>query len=79
MTLPNGKKTVRIELTGSMHADEALANKAAGLEGTPKGYTWHHVEDEGTMMLVPRDLHQAVGHTGGRAVFKDRTGVDYAS
>lgn len=77
MTLPNGRKTVRIELTGSRRADELLANKAARLEETPEGYLWHHVEDEGTMMLVPRDLHQAVGHTGGRAGFKHRTGVSY--
>ena len=78
MTLPNGKKTVRIELTGSRHADEALANKAAGFKGEPPStHTWHHVEDEGTMMLVPRDLHREVPHTGGRATFKHRTGVDY--
>jgi hypothetical protein len=29
------------------------------------------------MMLVPSDLH-AVGHTGGTAKFKDRTGLEYA-
>jgi hypothetical protein len=73
LTLPNGKKTVRIELTASRDADVALANKAAGLEETPEGYSWHHVEDEGKMILVPRDLHQAVGHTGGMAHYRDRT------
>lgn len=77
MTLPNGKKTVKIELTGSMRKDFTAANKAAGLERTPKGHTWHHVEDEGTMMLVPRDLHDEIAHTGGRATFKHRRGVDY--
>ena len=77
MTLPNGKKAVKIELTGSRRLDEALANKAAGLERTPRGHTWHHVEDEGTMMLVPTDLHGEVAHTGGRATFKHRTGADY--
>jgi hypothetical protein len=75
MTLPSGKKTVRIELTGSRDADVALANKAAKFEETPEGYIWHHVEDEGTMMLVPRDLHQSVGHTGGMARYRDRTGT----
>ena len=74
-TLPNGKKTVRIELTGSRRADEALANKAVGLEEPPEGYTWHHVEDEGTMMLVPTSLHEAVAHTGGGAGFRHRTGI----
>ena len=76
MTLPNGKKTVRIKLTGSRDADVVLANKAAGLEKAPPGYTWNHLEDEGTMMLVPSELH-AVGHTGGTAKFKDRTGLEY--
>ncbi len=79
MTLPNGKKTVRIELTGSQRADVALANRAAGIEETPDGYRWHHVEDEGTMMLVPTKLHEAVSHTGGRALFKHRTGVAYGN
>jgi hypothetical protein len=44
MTLPNGRKTVRIELTGSRDADIALANKAAKLDEVPEGYIWHHVE-----------------------------------
>lgn len=79
MTLPNGKKTVRIELTGSMRADEQLANNAAKLEEAPEGYTWHHVEDEGTMMLVPTDLHHTVSHTGGRVKFKHRTGMRYGN
>jgi hypothetical protein len=79
MTLPNGKKTVKIKLTGSRRADEILANKAAKLEQTPKSHTWHHVEDEGTMMLVPTDRHQEVAHTGSRATWQDRTGVDYGN
>ena len=80
MTLPNGKKMVKIELTGSRHADEVLANKAAGFKGEPPStHAWHHLEDGGTMMLVPRDLHREVGHTGGRAIFKHRTGVDYGN
>jgi hypothetical protein len=77
MTLPNGRKTVRIELTGSMRRDFALAREAAGLERTPKGYVWHHVEDGSTMMLVPEDLHTAVSHTGGRATYRDQTGIAY--
>jgi hypothetical protein len=77
MTLPNGRKTVKIELTGSMRRDFAAANKAVGLERTPPGFTWHHLEDEGTMMLVPRELHQEVAHTGGRVTYKHRTGIDY--
>ena len=77
MTLPNGKKAVRIELTGSIRKDIAAAKQAAGLERNPKGYVWHHVEDEGTMMLVPEDLHDTVAHSGGRAMYKHQTGVAY--
>jgi hypothetical protein len=29
------------------------------------------------MTLVPTSLHEAVPHTGGRAAFKHRTGLDY--
>ncbi|MBN1126825.1 MAG: HNH endonuclease [Sedimentisphaerales bacterium] len=47
-----------------------MANKMMGYPDTPKGYTWHHVEDGVTMQLVPTDLHQAVRHTGGVAVIK---------
>jgi hypothetical protein len=74
MTLPNGKKTVRIELTGDRAADFAAANRVAGLKQQPRNYTWHHVEDGGTMMLVPTDLHSQVAHTGGMARYRDSTG-----
>ena len=35
-------------------------------------YTWHHVEDTETMLLVPRDLHETVRHTGGAAIVRER-------
>jgi HNH/ENDO VII superfamily nuclease len=75
MTLPNGKKTVRIELTGSRPGDYAAANKAAGFRRTPDEFTWHHLEDEGLMMLVPTELHDSVGHSGGVAGHRHRTGI----
>lgn len=70
-------ETVRIELTGSRPRDAAEANRAVGFKRTPTGFTWHHVEDEGTMMLVPTALHGAVPHAGGAAKFTDRTGTPY--
>ena len=60
--------TVQIEQTGKNAMDFAKANEAAGLTATPKGYTWHHVEDGTTMQLVPMDIHGATGHTGGAAL-----------
>jgi len=34
------------------------------------GYVWHHHEDMETMILVPKELHNNLSHTGGRAVYK---------
>jgi len=57
--------TVTINQTGRRGVDERLANAAAGLRATPKGYTWHHHQDGTTMQLIPRAIHRATGHTGG--------------
>ena len=61
-----------IKFTGDYDLDFKAANAKAGLTETPKGYTWHHHQDGKTMQLVPTDLHQAVRHTGGMAVFLAR-------
>jgi hypothetical protein len=58
-------KTVKIEQTGTRGGDFRAANRLAGFERTPRGYTWHHHQDGVTMQLVPRDIHQQTGHTGG--------------
>jgi filamentous hemagglutinin len=73
--LPNGKRHVEIEYTGSRKADYAAANKKAKLDETPDDWTWHHAEDMKTMYLVPSDLHEAVKHTGGVAKHKHGSGV----
>lgn len=68
---PYAQAGVRIDgLTGDYAKDAAMANQAAGLDATPDGYVWHHVEDGQTMQLVPRDLHNAVKHTGGAATIR---------
>jgi hypothetical protein len=54
--------------------DNDKANRIMGLKDTPKDLTWHHVEDAKTMVLIPTDLHDAVRHTGGRAVNKSKEG-----
>jgi hypothetical protein len=63
------KETVKIVYTGTREGDYEAANLAAGLEETPEGYTWHHVEDGTTMQLVPTDIHTATGHTGGFSMY----------
>ncbi|CAE6874261.1 hypothetical protein R75465_08498 [Paraburkholderia aspalathi] len=68
---PYAKVSTEIQgLTGDYRIDEALANKKIGLDKTPEGYVWHHVEDAQTMLLIPKDLHNAVRHTGGSAILK---------
>jgi RHS repeat-associated protein len=63
--------TVQIKQTGTI-ADFAAANKLAGYAETPKGYTWHHHEDETTMQLVPSDIHAKTGHSGGASISRAR-------
>ena len=68
---PYSKINVKIEgLKGNTSSDFTAANRAVGLKSTPKGFTWHHVEDGKTLMLVPTDLHQTVRHTGGAALIR---------
>lgn len=65
------KHTAKIKgLTGNYYKDAAMANAKVGLKSTPIGYTWHHVEDGVTMILIPTELHKAVSHTGGAALIK---------
>lgn len=67
----DGKAVVEIEYTGSRNKDFDLANNSAGFEATPKGYTWHHVEDGKTMQLVENDVHKKFQHTGGVSTHKN--------
>ncbi|NYE71079.1 HNH endonuclease [Microlunatus parietis] len=57
VTLPQGFRNRR--------TDFAEADRLAGFEERPRGTTWHHHEDGVTMLLVNKDLHQAVRHWGG--------------
>jgi hypothetical protein len=77
MVLPNGQKEIAIELTGSYKADAAMANSALGFKRTPRGWSWHHVEDGRAMQLVPEELHSVTAHTGGVAEYKHSHGVGY--
>lgn len=65
---------VRVELkglTGNYTKVAAIANRAAGLKSTPKNMVWHHVEDGKTMLLIPKEIHQAVRHTGNAAILRE--------
>ncbi|MFY2561721.1 HNH endonuclease [Corallococcus terminator] len=56
---------VQIAYTGSRTGGVAAATRAAGLQATPKGMTWHHHQARPTMRLVPTGVHARTGHTGG--------------
>jgi hypothetical protein len=66
-------RSVTITQTGDRAADFAAANRAAGYECTPKGFTWHHHQDKTTMQLVPTEIHTKTGHTGGVGIILDDT------
>ena len=54
------------QLTGDSAKDIALANRLYyGGAKSINGYTWHHLEDGKTMILIPTELHEAYRHTGG--------------
>ncbi|WP_413793943.1 MULTISPECIES: two-partner secretion domain-containing protein [unclassified Pseudomonas] len=70
---PYAKAQVDIKgLTGNYAKDAAMANKSVGIKSTPKGYVWHHVENAKTMLLIPKDIHNAARHTGGAAVLRNQ-------
>jgi len=74
---PYAIKSVKIKMNGnrsytSPDGDFGNANEAAGYKRYEEhpDHTWHHHEDRTTMLLVPRDLHSAVRHSGGVWVIK---------
>lgn len=68
---PYATNSIKLEKFSGVHeTDVRRANELAGIKIEPKGYTWHHHEDGKTMQLVPTDLHDAVRHTGGMAIFR---------
>jgi len=67
----------RVELDGltglNNGADDiARANLAHhGTQTSIPGYTWHHLEDGKTLILVPTELHEAYRHTGGADLLRE--------
>lgn len=84
----NNTGAYRIAMSGSRSGDYALANSAAGLQGTPPGHTWHHREGVSfpngfagaafcDMYLLPTWYHAGNPHTGGVAEYEHAKGVSY--
>lgn len=65
---PYAIKIVRSEdLTGKYYNDFSIANKISGYNSTPVNYTWHHHQNGKDMLLIPKDLHNNIRHSGGHS------------
>ncbi|MGF3025694.1 DUF4781 domain-containing protein [Methylobacterium aquaticum] len=58
----------RAGLTGTQ-IDQIRASIGRDADASPKGWTWHHTENPGELILVPRGIHEAYQHTGGEALW----------
>lgn len=72
---PYAEKTTTItpRFKGNHTTDFSTADRAAGVTARYRrenGLTWHHHQDGTTLLLVPREIHDAVRHAGGVAIVK---------
>jgi filamentous hemagglutinin len=58
----------RGEVSAPQFSPPQLSAIRAGEAQIP-GLSWHHHQQFGRMQLVPRRIHQAVGHTGGYSLW----------
>ncbi len=71
---------VEITLRGTRGKDDTRANDQYRTKigdedwDQPDGFTWHHVETVGKMILVDSRIHDAIKHTGGVALYRMLTG-----
>lgn len=75
---------VKIQATGNRSKDFDLANQMLGLDETPDGYVWHHLDDYNvknntiTLQLVTDEAHNAgKTHMGGCAQYDAVHGPSY--
>jgi len=64
------RTTVNIGSFTKDDADFRSANAKIGLAGkkAPDNFVWHHTDKDGILQLIPKDIHDAVRHTGGAAI-----------
>ncbi len=61
-------------LTGLNAGNDDIVKANLAHHGTKvsiPGYTWHHLEDGKTMILIPTELHKAYRHTGGADLLRE--------
>ncbi|WP_338664471.1 DUF4781 domain-containing protein [Pararoseomonas sp. SCSIO 73927] len=66
---PEGQQALRDSGLRQDQIDEILADAAAHPDQSPAEWTWHHTENPGELVLVPRGIHNAVKHTGGKKIW----------
>ena len=69
-----GKAEVIIKPQSNSKADMLAADKILGIDEEYRranNLVWHHHEEYGRMQLIPADLHRAVRHTGGAAIWQN--------
>lgn len=80
--LPGGRKNLKFGL-GELKSNKGDFNKQAfdklgiskeNYKELVDGYVWEHASVT-TLELVPRKLHEAVGHTGGSALIESAKGI----
>lgn len=68
------RQTVSSDRLSGKQSDFAIANeimrKRIPSWEQPRDMTWHHHQDGRTLQLIPRDLHEAVRHSGGASRLK---------
>ncbi len=71
------RKKVTIKIQGNRRLDDLAANKAAGFTPptTPATWSWHHHQNGESMLLVPTELHQRVGHHGSYSIYRAERGL----
>lgn len=65
--------TAKISIAAASRAQHfALANRMIGDksgQGSPAGWTWHHLPQKYEMVLVDREVHRKHGHNGGKLLW----------
>jgi hypothetical protein len=71
--LPNGSPArFPLKTAGNRSKDFTAVDKLAGITEEYRQaneLVWHHMEDMETIILIPRDVHNTVKHSGGISVF----------
>lgn len=58
------------KLSSRFSAQQIEQIREGVLDGSaPDGFVWHHNEEEGLIQLVDRAVHEATGHTAGKAIW----------